>query len=280
MFILRLLSALPLRFLYIISSVLFAFSYYVIGYRKKLVRRNLKNAFPEKSDAELKAIEKQFYKNLCDYGVETLKLFTISAEELKKRMRFLNADVVREFTDQGTSILVFASHQFNWEWLLASGGLYMPVPFDFVYQKQSSAFFNRFSLLSRTRFGGYAIERPQVAREMIKRKHVLRGVAIVGDQFPGYHNDKKYWTNFLNQRTAFFESINHLATMSQYPAYYVKVTRVKRGYYECTLIKIAEPPYEKEHFHVVDSYAQETEKAIRAYPAGWLWSHNRWKQRD
>jgi KDO2-lipid IV(A) lauroyltransferase len=274
------LSALPLRLLYVISSTLFIVSYYLIGYRKKLVRRNLKNAFPEKDAAELKAIEKEFYQNLCDYGVETLKLLTISREDLQQRISFQNVEAVREFTHRGISFLAFASHQFNWEWVLASGSFYLPVPLDFVYQKQSSALFNRFSLLSRTRFGGFAIERPQVAREMVKRKDVLRGIAIVGDQFPGYHNDKKYWTTFLHQRTAFFESINHLVTKTQYPAFYIKVKKVKRGYYECHFIKIGQPPYETDHFHIVDSYVQETEKAIREYPAGWLWSHNRWKHRD
>lgn len=280
MILLRLIAALPLRVLYAFSTLLFFITYHVVGYRKTLVWRNLRNAFPEKSDAELKAIRKQFYKNLCDYGVETLKLLSIPADELKRRMYFPNVSAIQHFADRGISVLIFASHQFNWEWLLVSGNLSLPVPVDFVYQKQSSEFFNAFSLKIRSRFGGYAVERPQVARELVKRKNVLRGIAIVGDQFPGYHNDKRYWTTFLHQRTAFFQSINQMAVLSQFPAFYVKVKRVKRGFYEAEFIKIAEPPYNANAFNIVDNYARETEKAIHENPAGWLWSHNRWKQRD
>lgn len=194
-------------------------------------------------------------------------------------MIYKNPEIVNEYVDKNQSILIFASHQFNWEWLLAAGSLNLPLQIDFVYQQQHSPLFNDFSLRSRTRFGAYGIKRQNVAREVIKRKDILRAIAIVADQFPGHENDKRYWTKFLNQDTAFFQSINQLATLTQYPAFYAAVKKVKRGYYELELIKIVEPPYNNENFHVVDNYVKATEELIRQYPDGWLWSHNRWKNR-
>ena len=277
MFFLKLLSRIPLPILYWFSDFLFFMSYRVVGYRRKLVKKNLKRSFPEKSKAELKSIEKEFYKNLCDYAVETLKLLTISEAELRKRMQFTNLPAVKAILDTETSIIMFASHQFNWEWLLAAGSLKHPI--DFVYQQQSSKLFDNFSLAGRMRFGAYPIKREQVARESISRKSITRGIAIMADQFPGKKRDKKYWTTFLNQDTAFFQAISQLTVMLQYPVVYTAIRKKKRGYYEAEYMVIDNPPYEKGSDLMVDHYARATEKIIKENPAGWLWSHNRWKKK-
>lgn len=273
------LSGLPFPILYAFSDFLFVVSYYVIGYRINVVRKNLRSSFPEKSQDELKKIEKQFYKDLCDYGVETLKLLTISKEELMKRLVYKNPEIAQPFADRGQSIILLTSHQFNWEWLLTSGCLYLPFKVDFVYQRQSSNLFDNFSLESRSRFGAYPIERSQVAREAIRRKNILRGVAIMADQFPGLDRDKKYWTAFMNQETAFFLGLGQLAYITQYPAVFFGVRKIKRGYYEAEGFVVSHPPYEKESQQIVEDYVKATEKIIRQNPSGWLWSHNRWKRK-
>ena len=83
-----LLSLLPLRFLYIFSDVLYYPLYYCIRYRRKVVRQNLTGSFPDKNEKELIRIEKQFYHFFCDYMIETIKLFSISKKQLKRRMTF------------------------------------------------------------------------------------------------------------------------------------------------------------------------------------------------
>jgi len=277
MIVLKLISRLPLGGLYVFSDFLFLMVYYVFGYRKKLVWKNLKTSFPDKSDQDLKRIQKQFYKNLCDYGVETIKLYTISADELSKRMVFKNPEILQPFANQKQSVILLASHQFNWEWLLATGSFKLPMNVDFVYQEQRSKFFNDFSLMTRMRFGAYPIKRESVGRESLRRKDELRGIAVVADQFPGQEQNKRYWTNFLNQDTAFFLGIGQLAVLMQYPVLFFKVKKVKRGYYETEGVLISMPPYSKETNSMVDGYAKVLEKAIHEYPDGWLWSHNRWK---
>ncbi len=277
MFVLRWLSRLPFPVLYAFSDFLFFISYYLIGYRKALVQRNLRNSFPDKSEAEIKRIQKDFYHNLCDYAVETIKLLSITPDELKRRLVYKNPEIVKQFSDKNQSILLLTSHQFNWEWLLASGCLYLPLGVDFVYQAQSNKTFNEFSLLGRTRFGAFPIERSQVGREAIKRKDVLRGIAVIADQFPGHFHNKKYWTQFLNQKTAFFLGLGQLAFLTQYPAVFFGVKKIKRGYYEAEGFVVSQPPYERESQQIVEDYIQATERIIKQQPAGWLWSHNRWK---
>ena len=279
MILARLLSRLPFWALYAISDILFVVSFYLVRYRRKMVWKNLENSFPEKSEPERRKIEKEFFRNLSDYAVEMLKLLTISERELSNRVVFKNPEICNHYISQGQSLLNLASHQFNWEWLLTAGSFKLPGEMDFVYQPVSNSFFNHFSLVSRTRFGAYAIRRDEVAREIIKRKNTIRNIALVGDQYPGLPRDKKYRAHFLNQDTVFFYGTNQLATLTQYPVMYYALRKIKRGYYETTIIELARPPYAKESHIVMERYIEEVEKIIRERPAEWLWSHNRWKTR-
>jgi len=279
MFFIRLLSRLPLSILYKISDFLFVISFYVIRYRRRLVVTNLANSFPEKSGSERKMIERTFYRNLCDYAVESLKLVTMSKEELSRRMAFTDPDVPKRFSQANQSILFLASHQFNWEWLLVSASVNFPMAIDFVYQPVNSKFFNELILHIRTRFGAYPIKRDEVARELVRRKNILRGVATVADQYPGYGRDKKFITTFLHRETAFFLGTNQLAHLTQYPAIYYRPKRISRGYYEASPVIIALPPYPKDSINVIAKYVEVVEDVIEEYPSGWLWSHNRWKKR-
>jgi len=279
MILVRLISKLPFWVLYAVSDFLFIVSYRLIRYRRKMVWNNLKNSFPEKSDDELRKIEKEFYKNLCDYAVEMLKLLTIDEQELKRRVVFKNPEVLLDYHAESKSVLDLTSHHFNWEWLLTSFSILLRDRVDFVYQPVRSPFFEKVSLYSRTRFGAYAIKRDEVAREIVKRKNIVRSLAVVGDQYPGYKHDKKFPTKFLNQDTVFFYGSYQIALLTQYPVVYASIKKTKRGYYEATLIKLAEPPYDKNDNRVLESYILMVEQAIRERPAEWLWSHNRWKTR-
>jgi Kdo2-lipid IVA lauroyltransferase/acyltransferase len=244
-----------------------------------MVWKNLKNSFPEKSERELRELERAFYKNLCDYAVETLKLLTIQKEELSKRMTYNTPELVTKYAKQQQSVIVLTAHQFNWEWLLTAGGFKFPMNVDFVYQKVNSDFFEKISMACRTRFGAYPIKRDELAREVIRRKSMVRGIAMVSDQYPGHGRDKKYLTTFLNQESAFFLGTNQLAIMTQYPVLFYEIVKVKRGYYETNAIQIGTPPYNPDSTIVVENYVREVEKSIKRNPSNWLWSHNRWKKR-
>lgn len=279
MVFIRLVSRLPLRLLYLLSDFLFLIIYHVVGYRRKLVQKNLRASFPDKPAEALHQIEKKFYRNLCDYAVEMVKLVTISEEELSARMKFNGMELLEKFKHENQSILFLASHHFNWEWLLVSASACFPIEIDFVYQPVKNKFFNRLSLETRSRFGAYAIKRDEVAREMIRRQKVIRGVATVADQYPGYGHDKKFITTFLSQETAFFYGTNQLAILTQYPAVYYPIRKIKRGYYEASPVLVAMPPYEKSTDVVIENYVRLVEQTVIESPESWLWSHNRWKKR-
>jgi KDO2-lipid IV(A) lauroyltransferase len=194
-------------------------------------------------------------------------------------MVFKTPEIPIRYKNQNQSILILAAHQFNWEWLVAAACFNLPMQVDFVYQQVSSNFFDRVSMLCRTRFGAHAIKRDEVARETVKRRNILRAIATMADQYPGYSRDKKFFTTFLNQETVFFYGVNQLASLTQYPVVFYEIKKVRRGYYETRAIEIAQPPYEKDSNEVIEKYVFAVENAIKANPSDWLWSHNRWKKR-
>ena len=279
MWLLKLVSYLPLSVLFRFSDFLYFVVYRVVGYRKKMVRKNLINSFPEKTEQERIAIEKAYYKNLCDYGVETIKLLTIDLDELKTRMRYLNPEVINQYYAKNTPVILLYSHYFNWEWLGLSGCMWLDAGIDFIYQPVKNSLINNLLLAIRMRLNAYPIERNNTAREMIRRKDIVRGTLLIADQFPGQGGDKRFYLNFLNQNTAFFYACQQIPIMTQYPAIYHAIKKIKRGYYTCELIEVGKPPYASTDESVIRGYAREVEKSIRQDPTLWLWSHNRWKNR-
>lgn len=253
--------------------------YYVFRYRRDVVAQNLANAFPEKSESERASIARQFYKNLCDYPAETLKLITISKEELSRRLVFKNPEALERYFKKGISYVCLTIHQFNWEFLINGLVLLGYHPMYYVYQTQSSERSDRFSNAARQRFGSRGIRRDQTARETLKLRRSLHGLAIVADQYPGHAQDKKYWTTFMNQETAFFQGIQPLAALSGGVVLFFAMKRERRGYFSCEIIQLADPPHDKNGTDIVEKYVRTAEQTIRRQPDGYLWSHKRWKHK-
>ena len=89
-------SLLPYPVLYGLSNCLYYIFYYVVGYRKAVVVRNIENSFPGKTQAERVQIIKEFYRHFCDLMLESLKVFTISRKDVVVRMTFNLTMVFRD----------------------------------------------------------------------------------------------------------------------------------------------------------------------------------------
>lgn len=109
-------SLLPLRLLHLFSDILYFPLYYCFRYRRRIVRKNLVEAFPEKELKEILKIEKAFYHYFCDYMVETIKLFSMSKDQMRRRMTFGGLDKLNEII-KDRDCIVYMGHYCNWEWI-------------------------------------------------------------------------------------------------------------------------------------------------------------------
>ena len=117
--LLWLISILPFWLFYFFSDLIYILVYYIIGYRKKTVEKNLKLAFPEKSESELISIKKKFYHHMCDMFLEMIKTLTISEGELKKHFVFINPKDIENVNNLGKGVLVMCGHYASYEWMIS-----------------------------------------------------------------------------------------------------------------------------------------------------------------
>lgn len=279
---LYILSFLPLRMLYIFSDILYFIVYYVVGYRKRVVRQNISNSFSDKSSKEILLIEKDFYKHFCDYLVETIKLLHISDQEMMKRMRFTNTPKVEAILANGNHVFLMLGHYCNWEWVtslnlwLSSneynvGQIYRPL-------KNKSA--DHFFLKLRDRFHTFCIAKNDTLREIIRlnKEHQSMLIGFISDQTPS-KNNLHYWTTFLNQDTPILTGAEKIGKRIGAKFVYLDIQKIKRGYYEATYIIINPEEREYAEYEITELYIRLMEKSIKRAPQYWLWSHKRWKHK-
>ncbi|TWR31102.1 lauroyl acyltransferase [Mucilaginibacter pallidiroseus] len=269
-------SLLPFWFLYLLSDFLFVVLYHIAGYRRKVVRNNLKNSFPAKSAEELKQIEMQYYHYLSDLMVETLKMISISEKDLHKRMRATNPELVEHYFSQGRSIIAAAGHYANWEMAALAFGKITDHKTIIVYKPLTNPSFDRFMNKQRARFGSVMVAMKQTLRTMVALKNELTMSVLVSDQTPNMH-EINYFTIFLNQPTAVFLGIEKIAKLTNAVVLFYRIDVVKRGYYTYTLVPLVENPKETAQYEITNIHTQYLDKQIQETPQYWLWSHKRWK---
>lgn len=274
------ISLLPFRVLYGISDILYLLLYKLIGYRLKVVRQNLQTSFPEKSEQELRAIERAFYHWFCDYMFESLKLLSISENELRKRFKVTNSEEIEACFQQGQSVAAILGHYCNWEWL-SCVGLYLPDNRveGLIYHPLYSDIFDRLFRDIRSCVGGIPIPKKDILRYLVqyKRDGVMSIFGYISDQTPKWENIH-LWLPFLHHDTPVFTGGERIMRKMNNAVYYVEMSRPKRGYYTCTYHLITKEPNTLPEYEITRQFFQRLEKTIQANPAYYLWSHNRWKR--
>ncbi len=271
------LSKLPLKLHYAFSDLLFFLMFHVIGYRKKVVRENLQNSFPNLESKEIDSIQKKFYKNFCDYLVETVKAFTITSHELRVRVQHINQDVFHDAKREGKNVILLAGHIFNWEWINALATIIPQEKSYPVYRKVQSSFWEEKIKGIRNKYGNHALEAKEVMRHMLRNENDGNSVYMfVADQTP-HISEVSYGVNFLNQKTPAFIGYDKLATRLDLTFIYCDMKKVKRGYYQVNYYKIEPEKGKFEDFEIVKKFHQMLENTINKRPDNYLWSHRKWK---
>ena len=272
-----LISVLPFAVLYLFSDLLFLILFRCVGYRKKVVRQNLRNAFPGKTDEEINVICKAFYHNLCDFMVETFKILTISKKGILKRCKFNpeSLAVFSKYADEGKSVIMVMGHMGNWEWAGHPFSLLCRQRLVVLYHPLANKYFDRLMYRMRGRFGTRMIPMKTAFKHMLAHKNELTATVFISDQTPMPEN--AYWTTFLNQDTPVFKGTEVIAKKMNLPVVYCCVKKVKRGYYEMFTETLVENPAATGDGEISEMHTRRLERDIIAQPESWLWSHRRWK---
>ncbi|WP_372756535.1 lysophospholipid acyltransferase family protein [Mariniflexile sp.] len=277
--ILWLVSILPFRLLYIVSDGVYLLLYYVVGYRKKVVYNNLKLVFPDKSRKELINIQKKFYKHLCDMFLEMAKTMTISGTELKKRFVLLNPEEFKRLESLNKSVILMYGHYASWEWSveLQNHISFMGLG---VYKKLANTYFDTLVRNIRSKFNTQLISTKETISvinhyEAEGKKSIT---AFLSDQSPRLTKEV-YWGEFMGIKTPCFTGAERLAKKLDLTIAYLKVNKVKRGFYEAEIITLSEQPKKYKDYELTDMFLREVEKQIHEAPEYYFWTHKRWKHK-
>lgn len=273
---LYILSLLPFFILYGISDFAYFILYRVVGYRKQIVRDNLDIAFPEKSAEEKKQITKQFYKNLVDNFVETIKLLSMSEKEFVKRAS-INFAAPVALIKKGYNIQFHSGHQMNWEFASLAISRSLEIPWLAVYMRIAAGPVDRLFLKIRSRFGAVMVEKDKYQTMMPQLMKSQYALGLIADQNPAFP-EKSYWLNFFNKPAPFLIGPEKGAVRYKTAVIFVNIVKLKRGYYRFDCDLVTEDGSKTAPGVLTRQYRDFLEEGIRAQPANYLWSHRRWKR--
>ncbi len=273
------LSLLPMSVLHVISDGLYLIVYSLVGYRKKVVRMNIENAFPDKSKEEIDQMIRGFYGHFCDLIMESVKNFSISAEEAVKRCPTPDLAVFEKLYKEGKSFIFVGGHYANWELFAVSTAAIIPHTMAALYAPLTNKFFDELIQETRGKTGLrlFPKNKPDEMFEMMKKGPTA--FIFGADQSPSSLKKKVYWTNFLNQDTPVMLGTEKFAKKYNIPVVFGGIYRIKRGFYEFRATVLTDNPKETAEFEITELHTRILEEQILTDPQYYLWTHKRWKHK-
>ena len=276
------LNRLPMCVLHFLSTLLYYPMYYIVRYRRKVVRDNLVKSFPEKGMKEILSIEKKFYRSLCDYFMEMIKFYGMSEKEVKERMKFDGIELMQEVLDKGQSCVLYMGHMFNWEFV-TSISLHLRQDKDVVvgdiYHPLENERFDALVKRMRDQYGAESITMANTLRRIIQigKENKRYLIGFIADQVPTWESIN-HWVNFFHRDTPVFTGTEKIAQRTHAALFYARMERVRRGYYVLHVEKFADDAALLPEFEPTNIYYRLLTENIIESPELWLWTHKRWKR--
>lgn len=278
--ILWLISILPFRLLYIVSDIIYIFLFKIFGYRKTIVKNNLRLVFPDKTEKEINTITKKFYSHLCDLFLEMIKTLSISKAQLNKRFVVKNKEAIKQLESKNTSIVLMYGHYASYEWSIVLQ-TYLNAPGLGIYKRIANKHFDKLVRQIRSKYNTELIDTKKALVKIAKLYAAKdsRMIAFLSDQSPKMRPNN-VWQNFMGINVPCFVGAEVTAKKYNFPVGFLKIDKIKRGYYEGEIVILSENPNEEPNFKITEKFNRLLEQQIMAKPEYYLWTHKRWKHKD
>jgi len=263
-----------------LSDIVYVILYYLIGYRKKVVKDNLKLVFPEKSEQEINRISKKFYHHFCDMMFEAIKSLTISEKEILRRFKITNIEELKQYEASKQSVVLMCGHYASWEWSMS-----LQKHIDFigyaVYKRLRNPYFDRLVKRVRGKHNSYLVSTKDIIPTLVesKKNNTLFLCGMAADQSPklkkAYH-----WTEFMGVKVPCYTGSEMISKRLDLPIVFMAIKKIKRGFYEATFSTITKTPKDYKDYELTDKFHKLVEKQIKTAPEYYLWTHKRWKHKD
>jgi KDO2-lipid IV(A) lauroyltransferase len=272
-----LLALLPLRLLYLFADIIAFLVYRCSLYRMQVTLENLRKAFPEKSEEEIRKIARKFYRHFADQVMESFKMLHLNEKQILKRVNYTNPELLDKLYESGRSVIAVTAHFGTWEWLV-SLPLVTRHKVLIVYKPPSNKGSHFVYKIFQGKYGGISVELPRLPRTLLeyRAKNKPTATFLVNDQSP-VREHISYWTTFLNQDTPVQTALERLVRKFGQAVVFIQVNMKKRGRCDVTFHELPDDLEQVGPNGISEAFMRKLEQMIRDDPALWLWTHRRWK---
>ncbi len=268
-------SILPDFVLYFIADIL-AILFYYFGYRKKIVIDNLTQSFPQKTIAEINSIAKESYKNLADIVIEGFYGLEANPKKLAKKFDFKNIELLVNNSSKDGNSIILGAHYTNWEWGVIVFPMKVPVKVFGLYKPLSNKYIEKYVSAKREKEGMNLVSIYGGTQFLATHKFSKSAIVYLTDQNPS-NVSKAHWVHFLGRDTACLYGADNMAHTTNFPVFFLKIAREKRGHYSLEFELLIENPASVDDGYITKLFMNRLEKVITDEPSNWLWTHRRWK---
>lgn len=255
------------------------FIYYCVPVRKAIVLDHLKQAFPEKSVAEIKKIARGNYQNLGMNVLEHLRIPTLSNEEIRCIVNLADEEILVQALERKRGVIIVGGHFGNWEYsssALSANGY----RFGVVVAKISNKYIDNKINEHRETTGGVMIPKRSSTKAVIR---ILRENGTVGMLIDQNQKRGGTFINFFGRPCSTAKGPALLALKTGASIIFFAAIRQSDG-----AIKVVFEPVDidyqagatEENIHdIIQRCTSRLEHYSRLYPDQWFWMHRRWKTR-
>ncbi|WP_124980543.1 lysophospholipid acyltransferase family protein [Nonlabens xiamenensis] len=270
------LSKLPFFVVYRISDFFYFILWYIVGYRKEVIKNNIRTAFPTYTEQQVQRTAKDSTKHFCDIFIEMIKSMGMSKKSMRKRFTCSNPELVNAFAKAEKPIIAMFGHQGSYEWTMVLDEV-LDYHVYAIYKPLKNKYFDALIRKIRKKFGSSMVAMKQATAVMSKKVQTEAALfALVADQSPKASR-AQFFTNFFDQPSAVFKGAEKIAREFDCAVVFLKISKVKRGYYSTEFELITADGSATDEWYITDQFFELLETQIRKQPQYYLWSHKRWK---
>ena len=276
----RIIAGIPKSIIHYLGNLLGILIYYTDFTHRRIVKRNLKFAYPEWKDGEICKIAGRIFRNVGITVFEILQMGFFSKEDFLRNIRIKGEEHLKNAVAGGKGVIIISAHLGNWEAASLFSPCYLGYPVTVVARNIESGFVNKRLIKFRSRFGNSVIDKEGALPEMMNTLRNGKILALLIDQ--GTKRSEGVELLFFGKKVTVTPAAAMLALRCKSPV--LPVFCVREDDRKLTII--IEPPVQivrtnnlREDLKTnAQTMTDIIEEIIRKYPDQWLWLHKRWKR--
>lgn len=249
----------------------------IVRRRDRRAMRNLRLAFPEKSEAELRQVLDRCWEHFGTQALSYIRRQQLPPDEAIRDVQYVNLEALRDAEKVGKGVVVISAHYGSWE---VAGLTVNKLASDVrtVARKLDNDYLERDLMGSRARTGAVVINRRKAARALMKALGENAIIVILPDQavlpregvlvpFLG----RPAWTTPAPARLA----VHHGSPIVF--AFCIPDGTGHRLEFEGPIYVDRLTEEERDPVALTQRINEVIARRIVARPELWLWMHDRWK---